>query len=118
MRELLKKFLIGIAFFTVPQVSAENYKVMVIPDNVVTEKALAKVIEVWTGIPASKVEESDYQKLLDLSERLSSKIIGQDEAIGLITAAVKRSRVKTSSERRPASFIFVGPTGVGKTKLV
>ncbi len=87
-------------------------------DNLVTEKALAKVIEVWTGIPASKVEESDYQKLLGLSERLSSKIIGQDEAIELITAAVKRSRVKTSSERRPASFIFVGPTGVGKTKLV
>ncbi len=87
-------------------------------DNVVTEKALAKVIEVWTGIPASKVEENDYKKLSGLSERLSAKIIGQDEAIELITAAVKRSRIKTSAERRPASFIFVGPTGVGKTKLV
>ncbi len=87
-------------------------------DNIVTEKQLAKVIELWTGIPASKVEESDLQKLSKLEENLNLKVIGQEEATKLVTAAVKRSRVKTSSEHRPASFIFVGPTGVGKTELV
>ena len=87
-------------------------------DNTVTEKQLAKVIELWTGIPASKVEESDLQKLSKLEENLNLKVIGQEEATKLVTAAVKRSRVKTSSEHRPASFIFVGPTGVGKTELV
>ena len=87
-------------------------------DNTVTQKQLAKVIEIWTGIPASKIEESDYKKLAGLEKRLSEKIIGQNEAIKLISAAVKRSRIRMGSERRPASFIFVGPTGVGKTKLV
>ena len=87
-------------------------------DNTVTEKQLAKVIELWTGIPASKVEESDLQKLSKLEENLNLKVIGQEQATKLVTAAVKRSRVKTSSEHRPASFIFVGPTGVGKTELV
>ena len=87
-------------------------------DNTVTEKQLAKVIELWTGIPASKVEESDLQKLSKLEDNLNKKIIGQEEATCLVTAAVKRSRVKTSAEHRPASFIFVGPTGVGKTELV
>ncbi|MBQ8203858.1 MAG: ATP-dependent Clp protease ATP-binding subunit [Clostridia bacterium] len=87
-------------------------------DNIVTEKQLAKVIELWTGIPASKVEESDLMKLSKLEESLNQKIIGQEEAVKLVTAAVKRSRVKTSAEHRPASFIFVGPTGVGKTQLV
>ena len=87
-------------------------------DNTVTEKQLAKVIELWTGIPASKVEESDLQKLSKLEENLNKKVIGQEEATRLVTAAVKRSRVKTSAEHRPASFIFVGPTGVGKTELV
>ncbi len=87
-------------------------------DNTVTQKQLAKVIEIWTGIPASKIEESDYKKLAGLEKRLSEKIIGQNEAIKLISAAVKRSRIRMGPERRPASFIFVGPTGVGKTKLV
>ena len=87
-------------------------------DNTVTEKQLAKVIELWTGIPASKVEESDLQKLSKLEENLNHKVIGQEQATKLVTAAVKRSRIKTSSEHRPASFIFVGPTGVGKTELV
>ena len=87
-------------------------------DNTVTEKHLAKVIELWTGIPASKVEESDLKKLANLRDRLESKIIGQSQATELVTAAVKRSRVQTSAEHRPASFIFVGPTGVGKTQLV
>ena len=86
--------------------------------NTVTEKQLAKVIELWTGIPASKVEESDLEKLTHLEENLNKKIIGQSEATKLVTEAVKRSRVHTSAEHRPASFIFVGPTGVGKTQLV
>ncbi|MDD6479268.1 MAG: ATP-dependent Clp protease ATP-binding subunit [Oscillospiraceae bacterium] len=87
-------------------------------NNTVTEKDLAYVIELWTGIPASKVEESDLKKLSTLEEDLNKRVIGQNEATHLVTAAVKRSRVKTSTVHRPASFIFVGPTGVGKTELV
>lgn len=87
-------------------------------DNTVTEKELAKVIELWTGIPASKIEESELSKLSALEDRLNERIIGQREATRLVANAVKRSRVHTSSIHRPASFIFVGPTGVGKTELV
>ena len=87
-------------------------------DICVTEKDVAKVIELWTGIPASKVEESELKKLSGLEEALNREIIGQEEATHLVTAAVKRSRVKTGAVQRPASFIFVGPTGVGKTQLV
>ncbi len=87
-------------------------------DNTVTEKDLAKVIELWTGIPASKVEESELSKLSQLESKLNEKVIGQPEATRLVAAAVKRSRVHTSALHRPASFIFVGPTGVGKTELV
>ncbi len=87
-------------------------------DNAVTEADLAKVIELWTGIPSSKIIESDLKKLADLENVLKTKIIGQDEAIKVIASAVKRSRVQVSARRRPASFIFVGPTGVGKTELV
>ncbi len=79
---------------------------------------LARVIELWTGIPASKVQENDLKKLSNLTEVLKSKIIGQDEAIDVISSAVRRSRVQINTKRRPASFIFVGPTGVGKTELV
>ena len=79
---------------------------------------LAKVIELWTGIPASKIQENDLKKLSNLTEVLKSRIIGQDEAIDVISAAVRRSRVQINVKRRPASFIFVGPTGVGKTELV
>ncbi|HHV50902.1 MAG TPA: ATP-dependent Clp protease ATP-binding subunit [Clostridiales bacterium] len=84
----------------------------------VTTDDLAYVIELWTGIPASKVRESELTKLAKLEEYLSEKIIGQDEAIKLVAAAIRRSRVQISTRRRPASFIFVGPTGVGKTELV
>ena len=84
----------------------------------INESHLAKVIELWTGIPASKVEENELSKLKSLEEKLNTKIIGQENATRLVAAAVKRSRVKTSAEHRPASFIFVGPTGVGKTQLV
>ena len=87
-------------------------------DNDVKEEDIAKVIELWTGIPATKVIESDLRRLAGLEERLKSKIIGQDEAVHVISNAIRRSRVQISPRRRPASFIFVGPTGVGKTELV
>ncbi len=87
-------------------------------NNAVTEMDVAKVIELWTGIPASKIEESDLKKISKLEEKIKERIIGQDEAAKLVAAAVKRSRVQTTPHRRPASFIFVGPTGVGKTELV
>ena len=84
----------------------------------VAPKDLATVIELWTGIPASKVQESDFKKLGELEATLKQHVVGQDEACKLVAAAVKRSRVQISARRRPASFIFVGPTGVGKTELV
>ena len=87
-------------------------------DNTVTDADIAKVIELWTGIPATKVQENDLIKLAGLEDKLNERIIGQGEATRLVASAVKRSRVKTSKIRRPASFIFVGPTGVGKTELV
>ena len=87
-------------------------------DNGVTEDDLANVIQLWTGIPASKVIESDLRRLAGLENTLKSKVIGQDDAVALVSAAIRRSRVQISPRRRPASFIFVGPTGVGKTELV
>lgn len=87
-------------------------------NNTVTERHLATVIEMWTGIPASKIEENELSKLARLEDVLNEHIIGQEDATRLVANAVKRSRVKTSALRRPASFIFVGPTGVGKTALV
>ena len=84
----------------------------------VTEDHLAKVIELWSGIPASKVKESELQKVADLETGLKRRIIGQDEAVSAVAAAVRRSRIRLSAKKRPASFIFVGPTGVGKTELV
>ena len=87
-------------------------------DNEVTEVDIAKVIELWTGVPSSKIIESDLKKLAGLEDTLKKKVIGQDEAIKVIAAAIKRNRVQISPRRRPASFIFVGPTGVGKTELV
>ncbi len=87
-------------------------------DCTVTDADIAKVIELWTGIPASKVQESDLKKLAGLENALNKRIIGQEEATRLVAAAVKRSRIHTNNLHRPASFIFVGPTGVGKTELV
>lgn len=84
----------------------------------VTQDDLAKVLELWTGIPATKIRQSEMKKVASLKKVLKSKIIGQDEAVELVAAAVRRSRVQISGRRRPASFIFVGPTGVGKTELV
>ena len=79
---------------------------------------LADVIEIWTGVPASTIAESEYEKLERLEERLSSRIIGQDEAVKAVARAVRRSRTGVSYKRKPVSFIFAGPTGVGKTELV
>ena len=87
-------------------------------NNTVTDMDIAKVIELWTGIPATKIQESDLKKLACLEDALNQRIIGQTEATKLVASAVKRSRVQTSKVHRPASFIFVGPTGVGKTELV
>ena len=84
----------------------------------VTEEDLAHVIELWTGIPASRIQESELKKLADLENKLNSKVIGQNEAVEAVAAAIRRSKVQISPRRRPASFIFVGPTGVGKTELV
>ena len=86
-----------------PQLSMEN---------------LAHVIELWTKIPAAKIREQEFQRLSQLESRLKSHIIGQDEAVAAVSAAVRRNRVGISPKHKPVSFIFVGPTGVGKTELV
>ena len=91
------------------------------PDDIqskVTEEDIAKVIELWTGIPASRIKENELAKLSDIENALEEKIIGQNEAVSVLASAIKRSRVQISPRRKPASFIFVGPTGVGKTELV
>ena len=87
-------------------------------DNQVLEADLAKVISLWTGIPASKIEQNDIKKLASLESELKAHIIGQDDAIEKVSNAVRRGRVQISPKKRPQSFIFVGPTGVGKTELV
>ena len=87
-------------------------------DNHVLEADLAKVISLWTGIPAAKVEQGDIKKLATLDDELKKHIIGQDESIKKVADAVRRGRVQISPRKRPQSFIFVGPTGVGKTELV
>ncbi len=87
-------------------------------DNQVLEADLAKVISLWTGIPASKVEQGDINKLAALDNELKAHIIGQDDAIQKVANAVRRGRIQISPKKRPQSFIFVGPTGVGKTELV
>ena len=84
----------------------------------VTEDDISKVIELWTGIPANKIAQTEYDKIKHLKEDLSKRVIGQDEAVDKVAKAIKRTRVQLSKRRRPASFIFVGPTGVGKTELV
>jgi ATP-dependent Clp protease ATP-binding subunit ClpA len=84
----------------------------------ITDEDISRVIELWTGIPASKIMETEYGKIGRLESALREKVIGQDEACGLVASAIRRSRVQLNARRRPASFIFVGPTGVGKTELV
>lgn len=84
----------------------------------VTENDVCKVIELWTGILPSKLLETEFKRIANLETVLKSKVVGQDEACELVAAAIKRTRVQLSARRRPASFIFVGPTGVGKSELV
>ena len=79
---------------------------------------LSRVIELWTKIPASKIKQQDFEKIIHLADRLKESVIGQDEAIDAVSAAIMRSRAGISSKKKPVSFIFAGPTGVGKTELV
>ena len=95
-----------------------NQLIPLIENSPVTEEDLARVIQLWTGIPAQKIVESDLRRLADLDKKLKAKVIGQDEAVDVVSKAVRRGRICVSPRRRPASFIFVGPTGVGKTELV
>ena len=95
-----------------------NQLVPLVENSPVTEEDLARVIQLWTGIPAQKIVESDLRRLADLDKKLKAKVIGQDEAVDVVAKAVRRGRICVSPRRRPSSFIFVGPTGVGKTELV
>ena len=85
---------------------------------VLTLESLARVVELWTKIPASTIQEQEYERLAKLEDRLKESIVGQDDAIASVAAAIRRNRVGVSSKRKPVSFIFVGSTGVGKTELV
>lgn len=95
-----------------------NQLIPLVENSPVTEEDLARVIQLWTGIPAQKIVESDLRRLADLDKKLKAKVIGQDEAVDVVSKAVRRGRICVSPRKRPASFIFVGPTGVGKTELV
>ena len=89
-----------------------------IPAPALTMENLARIIELWTKIPASKIKAQEYQQLKGMAERLKEHIVGQDQAVDAVAKAIRRNRVGISPKRRPVSFIFVGPTGVGKTELV
>ncbi len=89
-----------------------------VPPPAVTMENLARIIELWTKIPASKIKAQEYQQISGLKDRLKAHIVGQDEAVDAVSRAIRRHRVGISAKKRPASFIFVGPTGVGKTELV
>ena len=83
-----------------------------------TMENIARVIEMWTKIPASKIKEQEFKRLAELDQRLRAHVVGQDEAVAAVSAAIRRNRVGISPKHKPVSFIFVGPTGVGKTELV
>lgn len=100
------------------QVEAELHELLCKPAPQVDEQLLAEVIEIWTGIPASKVAAQESARLRDMESRLKSHVIGQDETVDAVCASIRRSRAGISPKRKPASFLFVGPTGVGKTELV
>ncbi len=87
-------------------------------NTVMTKEDLAGVIEIWTGIPASNISEVEFEMLAKLEDKIKSRIVGQDEAVKKLSAAIRRNRAGVSIKKRPASFIFAGPTGVGKTELV
>ena len=88
------------------------------PKPALTIENLARIIELWTKIPASKIKAQEYQQLQGMKDRLKQHIVGQDEAVDAVVRAIRRNRVGISVKKRPVSFIFVGPTGVGKTELV
>ena len=88
------------------------------PKPAVTMENLARIIELWTKIPASKIKAQEYQQIKGLADRLKTHIVGQDQAVEAVARAIRRNRVGISPKKRPVSFIFVGPTGVGKTELV
>jgi len=100
------------------QIAAEIEELDKIPAPTVTIENLARIIELWTKIPASKIKAQEYTQLKGLADRLKSHIVGQDEAVDAVATAIRRNRVGISPKKRPVSFIFVGPTGVGKTELV
>ena len=100
------------------QIAAEIEALEQVPPPAVTMENLARIIELWTKIPASKIKAQEYQQISGLSSRLKEHIVGQDEAVEAVSKAIRRHRVGLSQKKRPVSFIFVGPTGVGKTELV
>ena len=100
------------------QLAAEIEELEKLPLPAVTMENLARIIELWTKIPASKIKAQEYEQLKGLSSRLKEHIVGQDEAVEAVSRAIRRNRVGISPKKRPVSFIFVGPTGVGKTELV
>lgn len=100
------------------QVAARIEELEQVPPPAVTMENLARIIELWTKIPASKIKAQEYQQIKGLADRLREHIVGQDEAVDAVARAIRRNRVGISPKKRPVSFIFVGPTGVGKTELV
>ena len=100
------------------QLAAQIEELEKIPAPAVTMENLARIIELWTKIPASKIKAQEYEQLRGLQDRLREHIVGQDEAVNAVARAIRRNRVGISPKKRPVSFIFVGPTGVGKTELV
>ena len=100
------------------QIAAKIEELEQVPPPAVTMENLARIIELWTKIPASKIKAQEYEQIKGLSDRLKKHIVGQDEAVEAVSRAIRRNRVGISPKKRPVSFIFVGPTGVGKTELV
>ena len=100
------------------QVAGKIETLEAMPKPQVTMENLARIIELWTKIPASKIKAQEYQQIKGLADRLKTHIVGQDEAVDAVAKAIRRNRVGISPKKRPVSFIFVGPTGVGKTELV
>ena len=100
------------------QVAAKIEELEKLPAPAVTMENLARIIELWTKIPASKIKAQEYEQIRGLSDRPKTHIVGQDEAVDAVSRAIRRNRVGISPKKRPVSFIFVGPTGVGKTELV
>ena len=100
------------------QLAAKIEELEKLPKPAVTVENLARIIELWTKIPASKIKAQEYEQIKGLSDRLKTHIVGQDEAVDAVSRSIRRNRVGISPKKRPVSFIFVGPTGVGKTELV